>query len=187
MPVEEYEDRVRKAIEKAIRTAGDGRSASAFAKRMRAEVGNGPGLSAPARWIRSDEGHERIPAWALLAAADVAQVSVAELLEDGESPGVRAELNQLKAEFATLRRSASGQDQMVGTSPAEGDASEAAQDGEVSTSALARAVTEQSRQLAGMVKELEQQGRMLAHLRSALSEQGIQLAEQAGGREADAL
>lgn len=144
MPVEEYEDRVRKAIEKAIRTAGDGRSASAFAKRMRAEVGNGPGLSAPARWIRSDEGHERIPAWALLAAADVAGVSVAELLEDQASGGANV-------------------------------------------SALASAVTEQSRQLAGVIRELEQQGRMLAHMRSALSEQGIQLPDQAGGREADAL
>lgn len=135
---------MRKAIEKAIRTAGDGRSASAFAKRMRAEVGNGPGLSAPARWIRSDEGHERIPAWALLAAADVAGVSVAELLEDQASGG-----------------------------------------GNIS--ALASAVTEQSRQLAGVIRELEQQGRMLAHMRSALSEQGIQLPDQAGGREADAL
>lgn len=178
---------MRKAIEKAIRTAGDGRSASAFAKRMRAQVGNGPGLSAPARWIRADEGHERIPAWALLAAADVAGVSVAELLEEHASDGVRAELDQLKAELATLRLSMGDPGQTL--KRAEGPALEGTLDegGGLDSSALASALNGQRRQLAGVMKELQQQGRMLARLRSALSEQGIQLPNEAGGRGAEAL
>ena len=117
MPVEEYEDRARRAIEKAIREAGDGRSANAFAKRLRDRVGNGPGLSAPSRWVRSGHGHERVPAWALLAAAEVAGVGVAELLEEhpldlhAEIDAIKAELDELREAVAAIQRNLPTADQ----------------------------------------------------------------------------
>jgi transcriptional regulator with XRE-family HTH domain len=71
-----------------------GDRAVAFAERLREHLGaDGPHRTTYAAW---EKGERDIPAYALLAAAELAETTVSELLDE------TAEIDQLKAELRTL-------------------------------------------------------------------------------------
>lgn len=80
MSVNDYNRQAIRALERA-QTATGIRSAAAFARRLADRTGGPPNASTFQRWIR---GESAIPAWALIAAAEEAQVSL-EGLFSGEA------------------------------------------------------------------------------------------------------
>ncbi|MBO0693730.1 MAG: hypothetical protein J2P58_12585 [Acidimicrobiaceae bacterium] len=82
MSVERFNDRASVALRRAMALAGTERNLSAFARKL-SEVAGGEGTthSSVRRWLEGGT----IPAWALMAAADAAGVSVGSLLEEAPS------------------------------------------------------------------------------------------------------
>lgn len=110
MSVDDYNQRVIRALEQAQRRAGV-RSGAAFARRLATRVGGSPDSSTYQRWLRGDSV---APAWALVAAAEEAGEGLDGLLGlDGDD-----RIRQLEARLSHLETSLQAP---AGDQPSTGD------------------------------------------------------------------
>jgi hypothetical protein len=107
--VDDYNRRAITALRHAQHASG-ARSANAFARLMAERAAGSPSASTYRRWIT---GEAIVPAWALQLAADVAGLSLSQLLADepsGETPGddwrarVEEAIGHLESEMIEVRQ-----------------------------------------------------------------------------------
>ena len=107
MSTADYNARVAEALKTAMRLRGMEGNKSAFARLLRALVGDGPAPNTVGRWLSRQQV---IPAWALVASAQAADADLGELLglEAQASPeqlrAMRAELERQRSTTEAMQR-----------------------------------------------------------------------------------
>lgn len=80
MAVRDLNREVISGLRQAMRVLGTEGNKARFARMLKEFAGDAPGETTVGRWLRDDD---LVPAWALLAAARAARMSIDKLIEDG--------------------------------------------------------------------------------------------------------
>jgi hypothetical protein len=103
VPVAELNELVVAALKRAMRVKGVEGNASAFTRLLRTHVGDGPDPTTVGRWLK---GEQTVPAWALVAASQVSDISPTDLLlPEADVTDVKRLVEDLEARMAELRTS----------------------------------------------------------------------------------
>ena len=115
MPVTEFNDLVVAALKRAMRAKGIEGNAAAFTRLLRTEIGDAPDPTTVGRWLR---GEQTVPAWALVAASRVSDISPTDLLlPEADVTEVKRLVEGLEARMAELRASLATAEQRGGDQP----------------------------------------------------------------------